>query len=73
MCSMLEVPPKGELDSGLLLVLFLFIKICFLKLLERMGEMEAESMAKLVELEQELCAVQRQRHELENAHTEVTF
>lgn len=38
---------------------------------ERMSEMEAESLAKLVELEGELVELRRQKEDLENIHCQV--
>lgn len=41
------------------------------QLAERMSEMEAESLAKLVELEGELVELRRQKEELENVNSQV--
>lgn len=40
---------------------------------ERMSEMEAESLAKMVELEGELVELRKQKEELENVNSQVSI
>lgn len=52
---------------------FQVILYCPIKMAERMSEMEAEALAKMVELEGELVELRKQKEDLENMNSQVSI